>query len=322
MRGKLSRAIRQGLKLLFRFLIDERTLPHCLGLFIILIFGFGVGYAWLTPSENGVHGDGITEENFGFLQGIYFSVVTMSSLGYGDLQPKGWSKVLASVEVLVGLLLIGLMIAKLTSWRLSHFVSHLFVSDVRTRLKEFTSDFTELEEKLRRLLAEFSRVYQNTPGQQDRTNDTGKASLGFGVAVVTLKNNSTNLRNYIKEETLPESYFEIGPRQNIRDLCTAIYETFFMLNQCIISLPIASYPEILDDVLNKRNRAHILESIEVQKEFCQIGIAHSKEESIISSLQRIEEVCRSLPASYFVIPAESQPDQMVHESEEPQAIVP
>ena len=318
----ISKRIKQGLKSLFRFLIDEKTLPHCLVLFVVLIVGFGIAYAFLTPSKNGVEGAGVADGEFGLLEGVYFSIVTMSSLGYGDLHPKGWSKVLASTEVLMGLLLIGLMIAKLTSWRLSHFVSRLFVSDVRTRLKEFTSEFTMTAESLKKLLTEFARVYQQTPGERNSEKDNGQTSVGFGVAVTDLLNISTSLRNYFQEGTFLENHFELVPRQDASDLCEAIYESYFMLNQCIISLPISSNPKILDDVLSRRNRASIMESIDMQKQFCQLGMTHGQEESIIRSLRRIQEVCKSVPTSYFMVPSESEPDQMVFESVEPETTEP
>ncbi len=46
---------------------------------------------------------------------LYFSVVTFSSLGYGDIQPIGsWARVVASVETLLGTLLMALLVFVLT----------------------------------------------------------------------------------------------------------------------------------------------------------------------------------------------------------------
>lgn len=44
------------------------------------------------------------------LQTIYFSVVTFTTLGYGDISPTGINKLIAIIEATVGIIFIGLMI--------------------------------------------------------------------------------------------------------------------------------------------------------------------------------------------------------------------
>lgn len=53
------------------------------------------------------------------LVSLYFSVVTFTNLGYGDLQPTGWAQGLATVESFVGALLMALLVFVLgrrTTW--------------------------------------------------------------------------------------------------------------------------------------------------------------------------------------------------------------
>mgnify|MGYP000327284123 CR=1 FL=1 len=51
---------------------------------------------------------------------FYFSVVTFSTLGYGDIQPIGaWARVIASVETILGTLLAALLVfvlARIVTW--------------------------------------------------------------------------------------------------------------------------------------------------------------------------------------------------------------
>ncbi len=42
-----------------------------------------------------------------FLSYVYFSATTYSSLGFGDVYPEGWLRMIAAAEVIMGLLLIG-----------------------------------------------------------------------------------------------------------------------------------------------------------------------------------------------------------------------
>ena len=74
--------------------------------FIGTILIFATFYSCLTQLDHGI-GRGEKSVEGSFLQGLYFSVITISSLGYDDLHPMGFSKVLDSIEVLLGLGLVG-----------------------------------------------------------------------------------------------------------------------------------------------------------------------------------------------------------------------
>jgi hypothetical protein len=79
---------------------------------------------------------------------LYFSVVTFSSLGYGDLRPVGVSRLLASTEVFIGLAFLGTAIAKLSSARQNYYTARLFSSDAQARLDKFSIGFNELKQTL------------------------------------------------------------------------------------------------------------------------------------------------------------------------------
>ncbi len=55
-----------------------------------------------------------------FFQAMYFSAITITSVGYGDLQPCGFAKFLAAIEGFVGLLIGGAFCVALTRKYLSH----------------------------------------------------------------------------------------------------------------------------------------------------------------------------------------------------------
>jgi hypothetical protein len=69
---------------------------------------------------------------------IYFSVVTFTSLGYGDIVPRGFSKVIACIEVIVGLAYLGIFIAKLSSAKQSYHLAQLYARDAQERLDDYT----------------------------------------------------------------------------------------------------------------------------------------------------------------------------------------
>ena len=77
--------------------------PRCFGgLYLLLIPIFGIIY-WLNP--------GFWIEPLSFIQSIYFSVITITTLGYGDISPITESaRVLTAIEALSGIVLIGLFL--------------------------------------------------------------------------------------------------------------------------------------------------------------------------------------------------------------------
>lgn len=81
----------------------ERPLRTAIS-FLCVIVGFAVAYSfvYLTSSTGQIHGD--------FWQALYFSVITFTSVGYGDIQPLGIARVFASIEALLGIFLISLFV--------------------------------------------------------------------------------------------------------------------------------------------------------------------------------------------------------------------
>ncbi len=71
----------------------------------LIVWVYGISY-WLLSEMAGLGGLGGAIHE-GFFSYIYFSVVTYSSLGFGDVYPTGVLRLLTGVEVLNGLVLIG-----------------------------------------------------------------------------------------------------------------------------------------------------------------------------------------------------------------------
>src|SRR4051812_43688020 len=160
---------RNDVQKFFDFLIETLPLTHHLVFFCLMVIAFGVVYCVLTPSGNGMGRDWQKLENPSVLKGVYFSIVTVSSLGYGDIHPMGASKPLACVEVLFGLTFMGIMVARLTSRRISYHVQMLFSSDAQRRLEELAIHLEPLEADLTERMKKLGSVLQVTPGKQPAT---------------------------------------------------------------------------------------------------------------------------------------------------------
>lgn len=80
----------------------------------ISVWLYGIAY-WVLDVKLSVHGLSSGAHENDFISYIYFSASTYSSLGFGDMYPLGPLRMLAGVEVLNGLLMIGLSVT-LTYW--------------------------------------------------------------------------------------------------------------------------------------------------------------------------------------------------------------
>ncbi|MCY3759860.1 MAG: ion channel, partial [Gemmatimonadetes bacterium] len=79
---------------LFIFLIEEVRMFWYIVFFAMTVIIFGIVYTKLTPMGEGIGQNLQPHSDITYATGIYFSIVTISSLGYGDMHPMGLSKVL------------------------------------------------------------------------------------------------------------------------------------------------------------------------------------------------------------------------------------
>ena len=295
------------------FLVEDVSLFMYGVSFVVVVVAFGVAYYLLTPSGHGIGQNLMPLSDITPLGGIYFSIVTVSSLGYGDMHPMGLSKALACAEVLIGLAVLGIMIAKVTSRPLSYHVSRLFSSDAQRRLEKIAAEFETAQNRLAEITTELASIYQSTPVG---TSNGDKASLlsNFREVIGTLHAKCVGFRDYFSDETAQGNYFRIAPVNAVVRVGDVVDKVFFRLGQFIISLSPQSRTEILD----RHNRQRISEVIDSQKKVCSMVCQYATDESILAVFQRIEETCKQVPASYFAVPEESQPDQVLQGTDEPQ----
>ena len=315
MRDRLSKFTQGVLGLIHRaliYLVEEISLLKYVGFFVLTVIVFGGVYTLLTPHGHGIGQNLSPLSDPTLLGGIYFSIVTVSSLGYGDMHPMGVSKALACIEVLMGLAVMGIMIAKVTSQRLSHHVSRLFSSDAQERLEKLTEKFEASHTNLKRITRELANTFQQTPGGGPNGR-TEPVLSNFRDALIALHSNCIVFRDYLIDETTQGNYFQIAPVNAVIRVGEVVDEVFFSLSQLVINVPQQAKTEVLDG----KNRQRILEAISSQKEVCTLVSHHKTDTEIQKVFQRLGETCQSVPASYFAVPKESQPDQILQDTDDP-----
>jgi potassium channel LctB len=98
-----------------------------LGLWLVGVFACGVAY-WLLSFWRPVlmeNGAPVAATLDGLATSLYFSFITATSVGYGDVAPIGLARALAVTESAAGLLVFGCIISKLVSRRQEQLVEEI-----------------------------------------------------------------------------------------------------------------------------------------------------------------------------------------------------
>ena len=117
--------------------LASRSVGEVLAAWLGLILLFGLIYCVVEVAG----GQGLLELGrpvpatwHGFLTALYFSFVTATSVGYGDVVPVGWMRALAIVEAASGLLIFGFVISKFLSRRQDELISEIHRISFEERL--------------------------------------------------------------------------------------------------------------------------------------------------------------------------------------------
>jgi|GEM_PF-5944714 len=206
--------------------------------FFTIIIVFAVLFYVFSPGQNGIviHGsDGVS-----VFDALYFSIVTISSLGYGDMYPRGISKAFSAIEVLLGLALMGMLIAKLTSSRLSYQVKRLYASDANRQLYRLGKDFKISVNRISNSIEQYSHCLVETPARvgKEKTFDELKETIrnSFESNFKNFYKTVDNLEGFINLEVSNGDFFEEVEPDKIIESGNILLKGIQQLNQLFISL--------------------------------------------------------------------------------------
>ena len=206
------------------------------------------------------------------------------------MHPMGISKILACIEVLFGLVMIGVMIAKVTSQRLLYLVERLSSSDAQKRLENFAEEFNKLQR-------DFAKIV------------TKSEIAHFEEVVHVFQEQCTGFSDYFSNEANQKEYFRIVPVSTIEQVGNAIDKAFSELKRIMEE-------DSLQEMTEIRNW-RIPEAIDAQRKVCRLVPQYITNEDTCGIFQRIEDTCIQLEG-YFALPEELKFDPPIQDSDEPQ----
>jgi hypothetical protein len=140
-------------------LSNVKTRWIALSLFLtILIFSclYYVNYSDLTGTTK-------AEGMKAFWESTYFSVVTISSLGYGDIKPTGIVRFLSCIEVLIGFLFIGIIIGKVSSAKQEYWLRRIYNGTTIQNIRGFCISLENEVDKHKEMQAALKSVNNGQP---------------------------------------------------------------------------------------------------------------------------------------------------------------
>lgn len=149
--------------------VDRQSTSRLFMVWLGMTLAFGVVY-WLAGL---LHHSGLLEagrwidgSEHGFLSAIYFSFVTVTSVGYGDVVPRGLARVAAVTEAVTGLLIFGAVVAKFVSRRQDEVVREIHRVTFDERVDRIQTNLHMLLSELQSIAA----LYDEATARVERVN--------------------------------------------------------------------------------------------------------------------------------------------------------
>ena len=238
------------------------------------------------------------------------------------MQPIGYSKVAATIEVLVGLSFIGIMIAKLTSRPIAHLVSRVFVSTTRERLVEFAESFGTVGETFWSIAIDVGGLYPSTPGQSQPSRAAKKRTLEeFREGIEGLWSVCRELQEYIDAESAESLFFRLVPKSSLLKLSVVIQNAFEALGQLISGLPTLSHPAIYGELLTPSNMKRISRIKAMQHSICAEFMREDRYgDEAAEAFRAVKSACDRVPDDSIIPPEFNRPDQILGSGELPTTV--
>ena len=118
---------------------------------VLTVIFFGMVYYYL-PTDNSYLFYTIKDAKVDIFDAVYFSFITATTTGYGDIIPMGIFKVISIMEVVFGFGLLSLIISKLISIKQNVILTEIYEISFHERINEIRSSLLLFRQNMTRLI--------------------------------------------------------------------------------------------------------------------------------------------------------------------------
>jgi hypothetical protein len=143
----------------FEAWLDELTFLRIFLIWITIIVSLGVLY-FLLANGHGYLTNTATEEKIGTLtDAVYFSFITATTTGFGDIIPHGFFKVMAILEAIFGFILLALVTSKIIAVKQNTILGEIYEISFNERVNRLRASFLLFRQDLTRIT---NKIEENT----------------------------------------------------------------------------------------------------------------------------------------------------------------
>jgi hypothetical protein len=135
----------------FLAVLDQLNFSHIFLIWIAVVVLFGFAYFVLGNGAALVHAQTQTPVT-GFLDHLYFSFVSATTTGFGDIVPTGVFKLVAILEVVAAFLLLALVTSKLVSLKQDIILNEIYDISFNERVNRLRSSLLLFRQNIERLI--------------------------------------------------------------------------------------------------------------------------------------------------------------------------
>jgi len=219
----------------------------------------------------------ITGDFKGFLNLIYFSFVTFTSTGFGDIVPIGLAKGIAIIEIFLGLLIFGTIVYKLVSVKQDMILEEVYSLSLEEYINRIRSNLYISRANLIR----FTEKIKN----QKKVNE--KDTIDFGLISMTLNTNITDVKRVLSRSRSEHKYIKDPAESTTALLLTSTSYALTKLIETLKTLKLFKFK----DQDSKRNIKNIYTYLEETYNYLS---KKNYEESTIKKLNKIKSEIKQL----------------------------
>jgi potassium channel LctB len=132
--------------------LDKLTFPRIFLLWTSVVAGFGFVYRFLSNDINYLFYVHQGQPVHDIIDSVYFSFITATSTGFGDIIPFGYFKIIAIVEVIFGLVLLAFVTSKLVSIKQNVILNEVYEISFHEKINRVRSSLLLFRQNVGRVI--------------------------------------------------------------------------------------------------------------------------------------------------------------------------